>query len=225
MDDLISRQAARDALCDNCDNVQAVCAHYPCKQYIAVEKLPSAQPIMHDASDDADYISRETMIDAIDSTTWYHQNRNKDIVEGASVKSAAWFKAEDVYKAIENVPTAQQEITEKQVKEYCEKRCLIVLSSDAFHRLKSGRPERCEDCANFNKARLVIPQAERKKGKWIHGIEIAREYLADETIHIEYKDYHCSECGYTVENIRWNVDGELVDKYCTVCGAQMEVEE
>lgn len=42
--DCISRQAARDALCDNCDNVQAVCAHYPCKQYIAVEKLPSAQP-------------------------------------------------------------------------------------------------------------------------------------------------------------------------------------
>lgn len=56
-----------------------------------------------------DLISRETMIDAIDSTTWYHQNRNKDIVEGASVKSAAWFKAEDVYKAIENLPTARPE--------------------------------------------------------------------------------------------------------------------
>jgi len=44
MDDLISRQAAIEALCDNCDNVQAVCPHYPCKQYIAVENLPSAQP-------------------------------------------------------------------------------------------------------------------------------------------------------------------------------------
>ena len=41
--DLISRQAAIDALCDNCNNVQAVCAHYPCKQYIAVEKLLSSQ--------------------------------------------------------------------------------------------------------------------------------------------------------------------------------------
>ena len=40
MSDLISRQAAIDVLCDNCDNVQAVCAHYPCKQYIALEKLP-----------------------------------------------------------------------------------------------------------------------------------------------------------------------------------------
>ena len=44
MDDLISRHEAIDALCDNCDNVQAVCAHYPCKQYKAIEVLPSAQP-------------------------------------------------------------------------------------------------------------------------------------------------------------------------------------
>lgn len=44
MDDPISRRAAIDAICDNCNNIQAVCAHYPCKQYIAIEKLPSAQP-------------------------------------------------------------------------------------------------------------------------------------------------------------------------------------
>lgn len=44
MDDTIYRQAAIDELCDNCDNVKAVCAHYPCKQYIAIEQLPPAQP-------------------------------------------------------------------------------------------------------------------------------------------------------------------------------------
>ena len=43
INNLIERRAAIDALCDNCDNTQAVCAHYPCKQYIAVEKLPSVQ--------------------------------------------------------------------------------------------------------------------------------------------------------------------------------------
>ena len=42
--DSISRQAAIDTLCDNCDNPQAVCAHYPCKQYTSIETLPSAQP-------------------------------------------------------------------------------------------------------------------------------------------------------------------------------------
>lgn len=41
--DPINRQAALSMLCDNCDNAQAICAHYPCKQYIAIEKLPSAR--------------------------------------------------------------------------------------------------------------------------------------------------------------------------------------
>lgn len=44
MDDLISRQAALNVLCDNCDTVQAVCPHFPCKRYTSVEALPSAQP-------------------------------------------------------------------------------------------------------------------------------------------------------------------------------------
>ena len=44
MDRIISCQAAIDALCDNCDNAQAVCPHYPCKQYTAIDVLPSAQP-------------------------------------------------------------------------------------------------------------------------------------------------------------------------------------
>jgi len=44
MDDLISKKAANDTLCDNCDHVEAVCPHYPCKQYIAIENLPSAEP-------------------------------------------------------------------------------------------------------------------------------------------------------------------------------------
>lgn len=55
-----------------------------------------------------DLISRETMKDVIDITTWYHQNRNKDMVEGASDEETAWFKAKDVFKAIENVPSAQR---------------------------------------------------------------------------------------------------------------------
>ena len=41
---MIYRQDAIDALCDNCDNVQAVCPHYPCKQYTAIDALSPAQP-------------------------------------------------------------------------------------------------------------------------------------------------------------------------------------
>ena len=42
--DCISRQEVIDALCDNCDHVEAVCPHFPCKQYIAIRNLPLIQP-------------------------------------------------------------------------------------------------------------------------------------------------------------------------------------
>lgn len=44
MHDLISRRTALKTLCDNCEHVTAVCAHYPCKQCVEMENLPSAQP-------------------------------------------------------------------------------------------------------------------------------------------------------------------------------------
>ncbi len=43
--DTISRQAALNTLCDNCDTVQAVCPHFPCKRYTSVEALPSADEL------------------------------------------------------------------------------------------------------------------------------------------------------------------------------------
>lgn len=42
--DPIDRQEALDAICDNCDAVKASCPHYPCSKYVALEKLPPAQP-------------------------------------------------------------------------------------------------------------------------------------------------------------------------------------
>lgn len=43
MDNLISKRAAIDTLCDNCETINSSCAHYPCKRYLAIEQLPSAQ--------------------------------------------------------------------------------------------------------------------------------------------------------------------------------------
>lgn len=57
-----------------------------------------------------DLIDRQAAIDAIENTDWYHQNRNKDMVSGAnSAEHQAWYKAEDVYNALENLPSAQPE--------------------------------------------------------------------------------------------------------------------
>ena len=57
----------------------------------------------------SDLISRQAAIDAIENTDWYHQNANKDMVSGASNEHEAWYKAGDVYKALESVPSAQPE--------------------------------------------------------------------------------------------------------------------
>lgn len=51
-------------------------------------------------------ITRGDAIEAIENVTWYHQNRNKDMVEGAnSDEHQAWYKAEDIYEALKNVPS------------------------------------------------------------------------------------------------------------------------
>ena len=70
---------------------------------------------------------------------------------------------------------------------------------EALRKLPSAQPERCEDCRNFNKARLLIPQPERKKGKWIYlnGLDA----------------FECSVCGrQMVRNIF---------DYCPWCGVEM----
>lgn len=54
-----------------------------------------------------DMISRTAILDAVDGVDWYHQNQHGEMVLGASDKEEAWYKAEDIYKAIESVPSAQ----------------------------------------------------------------------------------------------------------------------
>ena len=57
----------------------------------------------------SDLIKREDAIEAIEVVDWYHQNRNKDMVSGAnSDEHQAWYKADDIYKALEEVPSADR---------------------------------------------------------------------------------------------------------------------
>lgn len=55
---------------------------------------------------ETDLIRRSEAIDVIENTAWYHQNDNKDMVNGASNEHEAWYKAEDIYRALESVPPA-----------------------------------------------------------------------------------------------------------------------
>lgn len=132
MDDLISRQEAIDALEAKKDK--------SAKGYVgrfyntiiqndidALKGLPSAQP--------------ERLTDDDFETIRIHLNAFKENL----CNQQRWKEAEEYQRIIDRFmafASAQPEITEAQVKEYCEKRCLVVLSSDAFHRLKSAQPER-----------------------------------------------------------------------------------
>lgn len=57
----------------------------------------------------SDLIDRQAAIDAIENIDWYHQNDNGDMVSGASNEHEAWYRADDIYRALESVPSAQPE--------------------------------------------------------------------------------------------------------------------
>ena len=82
---------------------------------------------------------------------------------------------------------------------------------DTIREVPSAQPERCEDCRNFNKARLLIPQPERKKGKWIYHSEIG---WGDTWL--------CDQCG---EKTTSTVMGKPRANYCPMCGADMRGEQ
>ena len=58
-----------------------------------------------------DTVRRQDAIEALELTTWYHQNRNGEMVKGANSKEhQAWYKAEDVYAVLHDLPSAEPEI-------------------------------------------------------------------------------------------------------------------
>ena len=55
-----------------------------------------------------DMISRAAVVDTIEGVDWYHINKNGEMVHGANdAEHQAWYKADDIYAAIERVPSAQ----------------------------------------------------------------------------------------------------------------------
>jgi len=113
MSDPIERQDALDALrtcydtnlvvLDNGDEL----IHYG-DAVGAIETLPSAQPTGTNTVQVEDCISRAAIVDAIEGVDWYHMTDSGEMVHGAnSAEHQAWYKAEDIYAAIEGVPQAQ----------------------------------------------------------------------------------------------------------------------
>ena len=59
----------------------------------------------------SDLISRQDAIDEVEDTDWYHQNKKGEMVHGANPSDhQAWYKAEDIYKVLESLPSAEPKI-------------------------------------------------------------------------------------------------------------------
>ena len=52
-----------------------------------------------------------------------------------------------------------------------------------------------------------------KRGYWVHGKELSRDYVGDVCSSIHYDGWWCSECGYHFE-------GKPLWKYCPHCGSR-----
>ena len=73
--------------------------------------------------------------------------------------------------------------------------------------------ERCEDCENFSKTRLLIPQPERKKGKWIDAV------LPNDSGGLQVQV--CNQCN-TFFPLAYTGGGH---NFCPNCGADMRGDE
>lgn len=58
-----------------------------------------------------------------------------------------------------------------------------------------------------------------RHAQWIPGKEIARTMLGNDTLAVEYSDFHCSSCK------RRYKEYVLIYRYCPNCGAKMNKEE
>ena len=101
-----------------------------------------------------DLIKRSDAIDAIELVDWYHQNRSKDMVSGAnSNEHQAWYKADDIYKALEAVPSAdrpQGYWTKVDVATYRCSECGKIQIADDINELNF-----CCCCGSRNKIRRM----------------------------------------------------------------------
>lgn len=167
INDVISRRAAIDEIDEWIkafrENGHKESAADACLIQDGIIQLPSAQPEIIRCKDCrwqkdqkgeamSDLIERQAAIDAFKPYAGYESNRT----------NAEWVHRIEL--VLHDMPSAQPEITEDDVKEFCRKRCLIVVTSDFYdemtRRLPSAQPDivRCKDCKYWGiHKRLNIP--------------------------------------------------------------------
>ena len=102
-----------------------------------------------------DIVYRSDIIDGVELTDWYHQNKNKDMVHGAnSDEHQAWYKSQDIYKTIDIVPSASAAVLKKVVDISDE--CIEAIADAVIKKMSSsqnkgkwidtGSGQECSEC-------------------------------------------------------------------------------
>lgn len=127
-----------------------------------------------------------------------------DLISRQAALDALW-KA--LYEYEDKTEKQFQESDELDVGDWIVHRIFVQNMSDIDRQvilnLPSAQPERCEDCVNFSKTRLLIPQTERKKGKWIpvtngrggYCCELCNRYAPSYRSGEEHLSSFCPNCG------------------------------
>ena len=115
-------------------------------------------------------IDANALDEIVSETTWYHINKNGELVEGAEDSDSALYKAEDIYRIINNAPTVAQ-----------------------FNIFCENADEKAVEDMKVE-LRNVLKE-ERPKGKWNYiqaGMAVCP--FCGASPHKEYKDF-CAKCG------------------------------
>lgn len=101
---------------------------------------------------ESDLVRRADVIDAVESTDWYHQNQNGDMVSGAnSDEHQAWYKADDIYKVLEEIPSVAKRgkwIEHKHAEEY-NGTLISNYECSVCHTWKRETSNYCPDCGRL----------------------------------------------------------------------------
>ena len=141
-----------------------------------------------------DCISREQVIEAIDEVDWYYIGFTGELVHGAASVDEAWYKAEDIYKAIESLPSIAPSVVP------------------------------CCNNEKSNKLQQELQQAEvtteqsSMVGEWVEVVKRTEQYDR-EGVKSWAVIYQCPYCGFVLNAIE-NHTAQY--NYCPNCGAKMK---
>lgn len=151
-----------------------------------------------------DLISRQAAIDAIEIVDWYHQNSNKDMIHGANDEHQAWYKAQDICKALEAVPSVNRP-----------KDGDLISRTETIEALGEEPPVWCDEegeIAERNQWRADIeaiksvPSADRPRGRWHYSD--GKPATIGQSFGVI-----CDQCG---------TESEYCTNFCGECGADMQ---